>query len=108
MTTDHFTFHITDESDASDKPYFTPEAPRPSPALLPKSIKVLTHGYPTYFTISESEHRIHNPFTPEKYAALGRVLRMKPDTHILDLGAARVRCSAPGRAIMALPALASI
>ncbi len=28
MTTDHFTFHITDESDASDKPYFTPEAPQ--------------------------------------------------------------------------------
>ncbi|PCR31566.1 hypothetical protein CQA89_33105, partial [Klebsiella pneumoniae] len=23
-------------------------------------------------TISESEHRIHNPFTPEKYATLGR------------------------------------
>ncbi|VFS65650.1 bifunctional 3-demethylubiquinone-9 3-methyltransferase/ 2-octaprenyl-6-hydroxy phenol methylase [Raoultella planticola] len=41
---------------------------------------------PRIFTISESEHRIHNPFTPEKYATLGRVLRMKPDTHILDLG----------------------
>jgi cyclopropane fatty-acyl-phospholipid synthase-like methyltransferase len=38
------------------------------------------------FTVSESEHRIHNPFTPEKYATLGRVLRMKPDTRILDLG----------------------
>ncbi|EPK6687732.1 SAM-dependent methyltransferase, partial [Klebsiella pneumoniae] len=23
---------------------------------------------PRIFTISESEHRIHNPFTPEKYA----------------------------------------
>ncbi len=34
---------------------------------------------PRIFTISESEHRIHNPFTPEKYATLGRVLRMKPD-----------------------------
>ncbi|MEI6913218.1 SAM-dependent methyltransferase, partial [Klebsiella pneumoniae] len=22
---------------------------------------------PRIFTISESEHRIHNPFTPEKY-----------------------------------------
>lgn len=41
---------------------------------------------PRIFTISESEHRIHNPFTEEKYATLGRVLRMKPDTHILDLG----------------------
>lgn len=38
------------------------------------------------FTISESEHRIHNPFTPEKYATLGRALRMKPGTRILDLG----------------------
>ncbi|HHW3939836.1 TPA: hypothetical protein ACTW1I_004779 [Raoultella planticola] len=28
MTADHFTFHITDENDASDKPYFTPEAPK--------------------------------------------------------------------------------
>lgn len=41
---------------------------------------------PRIFTISESEHRIHNPFTPEKYATLGRVLRMKPTTRILDLG----------------------
>lgn len=41
---------------------------------------------PRIFTISESEHRIHNPFTPEKYATLGRVLRMKPGTCILDLG----------------------
>lgn len=36
---------------------------------------------PRIFTVSESEHRIHNPFTPEKYATLGRVLRMKPHTH---------------------------
>ncbi|MBJ9258761.1 class I SAM-dependent methyltransferase [Citrobacter amalonaticus] len=41
---------------------------------------------PRIFTISESEHRIHNPFTPEKYATLGRVLRMKPGARILDLG----------------------
>ncbi|CNK14810.1 SAM-dependent methyltransferase [Yersinia vastinensis] len=41
---------------------------------------------PRIFTISESEHRIHNPFTPEKYATLGRVLRMKSGTQILDLG----------------------
>ncbi|WP_336219521.1 class I SAM-dependent methyltransferase [Citrobacter amalonaticus] len=41
---------------------------------------------PRIFTISESEHRIHNPFTPEKYATLGRVLRMQPGTRILDLG----------------------
>ncbi len=41
---------------------------------------------PRIFTISESEHRIHNPFTPEKYATLGRVLRMKPGMRVLDLG----------------------
>ncbi len=41
---------------------------------------------PRIFTVSESEHRIHNPFTQEKYATLGRVLRMKPGTRILDLG----------------------
>ncbi|HBT4804004.1 TPA: class I SAM-dependent methyltransferase [Klebsiella quasipneumoniae subsp. similipneumoniae] len=41
---------------------------------------------PRIFTISESEHRIHNPFTPEKYATLGRVLRMKQGARILDLG----------------------
>lgn len=41
---------------------------------------------PRIFTISESAHRIHNPFTPEKYAALGRVLRMKAGTRLLDLG----------------------
>ncbi len=26
---------------------------------------------PRIFTITESAHRIHNPFTPEKYATLG-------------------------------------
>lgn len=41
---------------------------------------------PRIFTVSESEHRIHNPFTEEKYATLGRVLRMQPGTRILDLG----------------------
>ncbi|MCU6216375.1 SAM-dependent methyltransferase [Enterobacter bugandensis] len=41
---------------------------------------------PRIFTVSESEHRIHNPFTPEKYATLGRVLRMKPGARLLDLG----------------------
>ncbi len=41
---------------------------------------------PRFFTITESAHRIHNPFTPEKYATLASVLRMKPGTQILDLG----------------------
>lgn len=62
---------------------------------------------PRIFTISESEHRIHNPFTEEKYATLGRVLRMKPETRILTSAAARARCSAPGPGIMALRGLES-
>ena len=41
---------------------------------------------PRIFTITESAHRIHNPFTPEKYATLGTVLRLEPETRILDLG----------------------
>lgn len=41
---------------------------------------------PRIFTITESAHRIHNPFTPEKYATLGAVLRLEPGTRVLDLG----------------------
>jgi SAM-dependent methyltransferase len=41
---------------------------------------------PRIFTITESAHRIHNPFTPEKYAALGAALRLEPGTRALDLG----------------------
>lgn len=41
---------------------------------------------PRIFNVTESAHRIHNPFTPEKYATLGNVLRLEPETHILDLG----------------------
>lgn len=41
---------------------------------------------PRIFTITESAHRIHNPFTPEKLATLGAVLRLKPGSRILDLG----------------------
>ena len=41
---------------------------------------------PRLFTITESAHRIHNPFTAEKLATLGAVLRLKPGTRILDLG----------------------
>ncbi len=41
---------------------------------------------PRIFNITESAHRIHNPFTPEKYATLGEVLRMEPGTRVLDLG----------------------
>ena len=41
---------------------------------------------PRIFNISESAHRIHNPFTPEKLATLGAALRLKPGERILDLG----------------------
>ena len=41
---------------------------------------------PRIFTITESAHRIHNPFTEEKLATLGAVLRLAPGTLVLDLG----------------------
>jgi SAM-dependent methyltransferase len=34
----------------------------------------------------ESAHRIHNPFTPEKFATLGEALRLDSGTRVLDLG----------------------
>ena len=41
---------------------------------------------PRIFNITESAHRIHNPFTAEKLATLGNALRLSPETSILDLG----------------------
>jgi len=41
---------------------------------------------PRIFNITESAHRIHNPFTPEKLATLGEVLRLERGTRVLDLG----------------------
>jgi SAM-dependent methyltransferase len=41
---------------------------------------------PRIFNITESAHRIHNPFTPEKLATLGAALRLEPGTRVLDLG----------------------
>ena len=41
---------------------------------------------PRIFTITESAHRIHNPFTPEKLATLGKALRLEPGAWVLDLG----------------------
>lgn len=41
---------------------------------------------PRIFTITESAHRIHNPFTADKYAALGAALRLVPGSRVLDLG----------------------
>lgn len=40
---------------------------------------------PRVFTIRESSHRVHNPFTAEKLATLGQALRLAPDTRVLDL-----------------------
>lgn len=40
---------------------------------------------PRSFTIRESSHRIHNPFTGEKLAALGQALHLAPGTRTLDL-----------------------
>jgi SAM-dependent methyltransferase len=41
---------------------------------------------PRIFNITESAHRIHNPFTPEKLATLGAVLRLESGARVLDLG----------------------
>ncbi|NCB85611.1 MAG: class I SAM-dependent methyltransferase, partial [Bacteroidia bacterium] len=41
---------------------------------------------PRIFTITESAHCIHNPFTPEKLATLGAALRLKAGARVLDLG----------------------
>lgn len=41
---------------------------------------------PRIFNVSESAHRIHNPFTPEKLATLGAALRLEAGTRVLDLG----------------------
>jgi SAM-dependent methyltransferase len=41
---------------------------------------------PRIFNITESAHRIHNPFTPEKLATLGAALRLEKGARVLDLG----------------------
>jgi len=41
---------------------------------------------PRIFNIAESAHRIHNPFTSEKFAALGKALRLETGARVLDLG----------------------
>ena len=41
---------------------------------------------PRIFNITESAHRIHNPFTPDKYATLGAALRLSAGARVLDLG----------------------
>lgn len=41
---------------------------------------------PRIYTVTESAHRIHNPFTPDKFATLGAALRLERKTRVLDLG----------------------
>ncbi len=50
---------------------------------------------PRIFNISESNHRIHNPLTPEKLAALGSALRLTPGDRVLDLasGSGEMLCT---------------
>jgi tRNA A58 N-methylase Trm61 len=62
---------------------------------------------PRIFNITESAHRIHNPFTPEKLATLGTALRLESGARVLDLGSGSGKCCAPGHAITASSAPAS-
>lgn len=50
---------------------------------------------PRIFTIRESSHRIHNPFTAGKLAALGQALHLEPGTSVLDLasGSGEMLCT---------------
>ena len=41
---------------------------------------------PRIFNITESAHRIHNPFTPDKFDTLGAALRLEAGARVLDLG----------------------
>lgn len=50
---------------------------------------------PRIFTIRESSHRIHNPFTADKLAALGQALHLRPGDRVLDLasGSGEMLCT---------------
>jgi SAM-dependent methyltransferase len=50
---------------------------------------------PRIFNISESAHRIHDPFTPGKLATLGAALRLATGTRVLDLasGSGEMLCT---------------
>jgi SAM-dependent methyltransferase len=50
---------------------------------------------PRIFTIRESSHRIHNPLTVAKLAALGEALHLAPGTRALDLasGSGEMLCT---------------
>ena len=50
---------------------------------------------PRGFVIREGAHRIHNPFTSDKLATLGRALGLSPGTSVLDLacGSGEMLCT---------------
>lgn len=50
---------------------------------------------PRSFTIRESGHRIHNPFTDAQLAALGQALHLVPGSRVLDLasGSGEMLCT---------------
>ena len=50
---------------------------------------------PRIFNITESAHRIHNPFTSEKLANLGAALRLESGSRVLDLasGSGEMLCT---------------
>ena len=39
---------------------------------------------PRLFNITDSAHRIHNPFTPDKFATLGAALRLEPEDRVVS------------------------
>jgi len=41
---------------------------------------------PRIFNITESDHRIHDPFSPEKLSTLGVAIRLSAGARVLDLG----------------------
>ncbi|HEU4426760.1 MAG TPA: class I SAM-dependent methyltransferase [Pilimelia sp.] len=50
---------------------------------------------PRSFSIRERNHRIHNPFTAEKFAILGRAIGLRPGMAVLDLasGSGEMLCA---------------
>ncbi len=68
------------------------------PPLFPSqgvTEKNLVMDLPRIFTIRESTHRIHNPLTADKLAALGEALHLAPGTRVLDLasGSGEMLCT---------------
>jgi len=59
---------------------------RPQPNQFTQVRKFPEMDIPRIFNITESAHRIHNPFTPEKFATLGAALRLESGARVLDIG----------------------